>query len=95
MSAWSRNLTVLAVAAAIVPSAATFVFAAGGGPADGPTTLSPPREHHSSRPTEFHGGPGIVVIDGSNYYGGYYGDCGIYDVIYDRSGRVIGQQPAC
>jgi hypothetical protein len=90
MSAWSRNLAILAVAVAIVPSAASFGFAAGGG-FDGPAASG---EHHSSRPTEFHGGPDIVVIDGSSYHGGHYGDCGIFDVIYDRSGRVIGQQPA-
>jgi hypothetical protein len=94
MSAWSRNLAILAVAAAMIPFDATFVLAAGGG-FDGPAASAAWRKHHSRRPTEFHGGPNIVVIDGSSYYGGYYGDCGIYDVIHDRSGRVIGQQPAC
>jgi hypothetical protein len=91
----SRNLTAIAVAAAIIPSDETAVFAEGGGLVDGPAASGAWREHHSSRSTEFHGGPDIVVIDGSSYHGGDYGDCGIFDVIYDRSGRVIGQQPAC
>ena len=95
MSARSRHLAAIALVAAIVPCAVTSVFAAGGGSAHGPAASGSWRERHFGRPTEFHGGPGIVEIDGSSYYGGYYGDCGIYDVIYDRSSRIIGQQPAC
>jgi hypothetical protein len=93
MSAWSRNLAAVPLAATGVLVAIISAAAEGGGSVNRPPASGSWRERYP--PTEFHGGPSIVDIDGSSYYGGYFGDCGVYDVIYDQSGRIVGQQPAC
>ena len=93
MTTRSRNLAAIALVAAGTLASLASAVAEVGSSANGSAPSGFWREHRS--PTEFHGGPGIVDIDGSSYYGGHYGDCGVYDVIYDRSGRIVGQQPAC
>jgi hypothetical protein len=93
MPTWSRNVAAVVLVAVSVFAAMVSAIAEGGGSINSLAASGSWREHHP--PTEFRGGPGIVNIDGSSYYGGHFGDCGVYDVIYDQSGRIVGQQLAC